>query len=173
MPARHARPHRSWWTGLVGVLAALGCAVGLVLLRPGSAPVPVAGSVGGPGVAAAEVLRGWDAARAGAWADGSVRDLRRLYADGAGERDVGLLRRYLGRGLRVDALRVQVLALDVLGHRPGEWRLRVTDRVAGGVVVDPTGVRRPLPRDQATAREVRLVRRGEAWRVAEVVPLDG
>jgi hypothetical protein len=101
-----------------------------------------------------------------------VRSLRRLYADGAGARDVGLLRDYLHRGLTLDELRVQVLALDVLRHRPGEWRLRVTDRVVAGVVTGPDGARRPLPRDQATTRDVVLVRDGAGWRVAEVVPLE-
>jgi hypothetical protein len=124
-------------------------------------------------VEAASVLNAWDTARAEAWAAGSVPALRRLYADGAGERDVRLLRDYRRRGLAVHGLRVQVLALDVLRHRPGEWRLRVTDRVVAGVAVDHDGARRPLPRDQATTREVRLVRADAGWQVAEVVLAEG
>lgn len=155
--------------GVVVVLAVVG---GLLLARPAPPPRPAAVVVEGPTVEAAAVLRAWDEARAQAWAEGSAPELRRLYADGAGDRDVGLLRRYLARGLTVHGLRVQVLALDVLRHRPGEWRLRVTDRVASGAVVDRSGVRRPLPRDGATTREVRIVRGAGVWRVAEVVPLE-
>ena len=150
--------------------------------RPASPPaaVPVSAPTGDAveageaveAVEAAAVLRKWDAARAAAWAAGSVSALRRLYVGGAGERDVGLLRDYRRQGLVVDGLRMQVLRLDVLRHRPGEWRLRVTDRVAGGVVADRDGHRRPLPRDQATTREVVLVRGATGWRVSEVVPLE-
>jgi hypothetical protein len=138
---------------------------------PRPAEVPVSGP-SGESVEAAAVLREWDAARAEAWAEGSVPALRRLYVDGAGERDVGLLRAYRRRGLTVDGLRMQVLGLDVLRHRSGEWRLRVTDRVADGVVTDRDGRRRPLPRDQATTREVVLVRGDDGWRVSEVVSLE-
>jgi hypothetical protein len=157
---------------LVAVVAVLAAGVGPRLPSPGRPSHGAAVTPDEPTVEAAAVLRGWDAARAEAWAAGSVRSLRRLYADGAGERDVGLLRDYLRRGLTLDELRVQVLALDVLRHGPGEWRLRVTDRVVAGVVTGRDGARRPLPRDQATTRDVVLVRHGAGWRVAEVVPLE-
>jgi hypothetical protein len=160
---------------VLGVLVVPAVVAGLFLTRPGTRPRPASVSAEGPTVQAAAVLREWDAARAEAWAAGSVRSLRRLYVDGAGARDVRLLRDYLRRGLSVHGLRVQVLALDVLRHRPGEWRLRVTDRLAAGAVVTAghgSGTRRPLPRDQATTREVVLVRDAGAWRVAEVVPLE-
>jgi hypothetical protein len=158
----------------VAVLLAGG--VGLLVERSVPAPQPVAlaapaSAPTGAAVDAAAVLRAWDATRAEAWAAGSVPALRRLYVGGAGERDVGLLRDYGRRGLTVDELRMQVLGLEVLRHRPGEWRLRVTDRVAGGVVTDRDGLRRPLPRDRATTREVVLVRGAAGWQVSEVVPL--
>jgi hypothetical protein len=158
---------------VVAVLLAV--LVGLLVARPTPAPRPTvvtASAPTGEAVEAAAVLREWDAARAAAWAAGSVPALRRLYVGGAGERDVGLLRDYRRRGLAVDGLRMQVLALDVLRHRPGEWRLRVTDRVAAGVVTTRDGRRRPLPRDQATTREVVLVRGDPGWQASEVVPLE-
>ena len=115
------------------------------------------------------VLGAWDAARSSAYARGSVQDLRRLYVDGAGGSDVLLLRDYLDRGLRVEQMQVQVLALEVLRHPPGEWRLRVTDRLSRGVAVG-SSTRTVLPRDEATTRMVRLVRSGATWRVAAVRP---
>ena len=121
----------------------------------------------GPTVRAAAVLRGWDRARAAAWSRGAVGALRRLYVDGAGASDVRLLEAYVQRGLRVRGLRMQVLALEVLVRRPGEWRLRVTDRLARGRAV-AAGWARTLPRDRATTRTLRLVRAGGAWRMAEV-----
>ena len=167
---------------MLAVAVLLAGVAGLLVQRSVAAPhpasppaaVPVSAPTGDAveAVEAAAVLRKWDAARAAAWAAGSVSALRRLYVGGAGERDVGLLRDYRRQGLVVDGLRMQVLRLDVLRHRPGEWRLRVTDRVAGGVVADRNGHRRPLPRDQATTREVVLVRGAAGWRVSEVVPLE-
>ena len=153
------------------VLVALAAAVGLLVPRSGPPPRPASVAVDGPTVEAAAVLRAWDADRAEAWARGSVAALRRLYVEGAGERDAALLRDYFRRGLTVRDLRVQVLALEVLRHRPGEWLLRVTDRVAAGVVTSRDGTQQPLPRDRATTRDVLLVRRDAGWRVAEVVPL--
>lgn len=131
-----------------------------------ASPGPVTPATGA-GARAAAVLHAWDRARAAAWSRGSVRALRRLYVGGAGASDVRLLRGYRERGLCVEGLRVQVLALDVLDHRPGAWRVRVTDRVAGGTAVGG-GVRQPLPRDQATERTLRLVRVDGRWRIAAV-----
>jgi hypothetical protein len=117
---------------------------------------------------AVRVLRGWDRARAAAYAAGSVRSLRALYDDGAGEADVHLLRSYLRRGYRVEHLRMQLLAVHVLRHRPGLWDLRVTDRLAAAVAVG-YGERLDLPRDRASTRTVVLRRdRSGEWRVARV-----
>ena len=158
--------------GVAGLLVHRSVAAPQPASHPAAVPVSAPTGDAVEAVEAAAVLRKWDAARAAAWAAGSVSALRRLYVGGAGERDVGLLRDYRRQGLVVDGLRMQVLRLDVLRHRPGEWRLRVTDRVAGGVVADRDGHRRPLPRDQATTREVVLVRGATGWRVSEVVPLE-
>ncbi len=130
---------------------------------------PVAGGAAtGQTARAARVLRGWDRARAEAYAAGSVRSLRELYVDGAGEADVRLLRSYVRRGYRVEDLCMQLLAVHVLRHRPGRWRLRVTDRLAGGAAVG-YGERVALPRDRASTRTV-VLRRGRTgeWRVVRV-----
>ena len=114
------------------------------------------------------VLREWDEARASAYASGSVAELRELYVGGAGASDVRLLRSYLGRGYRVEGMRMQLLAVRVLAGGPGRWRLRVTDRLAGGDAVGH-GQRLPLPRDRASTRTVRLERgRDDRWRVVSV-----
>jgi hypothetical protein len=114
------------------------------------------------------VLRGWDAARAAAYASGSVAALRELYARDAGASDVRLLRSYLRRGYRVEGMRMQLLAVRVLADGPGRWLLRVTDRLAGGEAV-AYGARVALPRDRASTHTVRLVRGQDGrWRVAAV-----
>ena len=117
------------------------------------------------------VLERWDAARAAAWDSGSVRALRRLYVPGseASRRDVGLLRRYADRGLRVAGLRTQVLSWSVVSSRPDRLVLRVTDRVVGGVAVRPGGATRArLPADRPTQRRLTLLRREGRWLMARV-----
>ena len=127
---------------------------------------------------AADVLRAWDGRRAEAFAAGDLAALGRLYVPGsrAGTADRALLRGYLDRGLRVEGMRVQVLALDVLARRPGSLRLRVTDRLVGAVAVGESG-RVALPRDEASTRVVVLRRLAATarpdgapglWRVASV-----
>ena len=118
------------------------------------------------------MLHAWDARRADAWAAGSPAMLRALYVSGsaAGEADVRLLRGYRARGLRVRGMRTQVLALHVLEQRPHRWRVEVSDRLAGAVVVG-AGRRTTLPRDAASTRVVTLVQApGGRWRVAAVTP---
>ena len=136
----------------------------------------------GPGPAAAAVsavrrlperavLARWDRARSAAWARGSPGQLRRLYLPGssAGERDLQLLRRYADRGLRVEGLRVQVLAWSVVARRPDSLVLRVTDRVVGGVAVASDGsTRARLPADRPTERRLTLVRREGRWLMSRV-----
>ena len=119
------------------------------------------------------MLRDWDRARARAYAAVDVARLRMLYAAGAsaGLADARMLRSYTRRGLQVEGMRMQLLAVRVLAHAPRRWRLRVTDRLYGAVAVDAFGGRLVLPRDQASTRVVTLVRRsGGRWQVAAVVP---
>jgi hypothetical protein len=123
---------------------------------------------------AARVLQAWDRRRAAAYANGSARALRAAYVPGsrAGVADVALLRAYRDRGWRVVGMRTQVLALTVLEHAPGRWRLRVTDRLAGGVAVR-LGERVSLPRDRASTHVITLTRGpGRRWRVAAVRAAD-
>lgn len=116
------------------------------------------------------VLREWDAARAAAWAAGDVDALAELYRAGSatGAEDVAMLRAYLRRGLVVEGLSTQVVEVRELSRGDEVLVLDVTDRVSGGTVVG-RGVRRILPRDAVSRREVELRRRGDVWRVVEVV----
>ncbi len=119
------------------------------------------------------LLREWDRMRAAAYAEGSVTALRRLYTpkSEAGEADIAMLEEYVARDLRVVGLQMQILRVKVLDHRPGEWRLRVTDRLHHAVAVSAEE-RVRLPRDQATTRELRLVRADDGrWLVATARPL--
>jgi hypothetical protein len=127
-----------------------------------------------PPTAAAElpavtVLRRWDETRARAYADGSVDALRELYRPGsdAARADVRLLRDYRDRGYRVVGMRMQLLAVDVLEHRAGLWRLRVTDRLVDAVAVGHEQ-RIRLPHDRASTRVLTLVRYRGDWRVGAV-----
>ena len=116
-----------------------------------------------------EVLRTWDAQRAEAWARGDARRLAALYTPGsvAGRHDLAMLSAWAARGLVVRGMRTQLLAVHELAHTRSAWTLQVTDRLVGGLAVGP-GVRRPLPRDGATTRTVRLRLVGGTWVVASV-----
>ena len=152
--------------GVVGALAA----VGLLQAGIGHDPTPTAALASAPARSPAlDVLHGWDDARSHAWATGDAAALRRLYVAGsaAGRADVRLLRRYLARGLVVRHLRMQVFAVRVMRRDDGILRMRVTDRVAGGVAV--TGRHRlRLPVDRPTTHTIVLRRVAGAWRVASV-----
>lgn len=120
---------------------------------------------------ALEALRAWDSRRGDAWAAGDLAALRGLYAAGsaAGRADVAMLRRWTERGLTVEGMSMQVLAVEVAEAGPRRLRLRVTDRLVGAVAVGD-GVRRELPRDRPTTRELVMIRAGPdaEWRVASV-----
>ncbi len=155
---------------VLGVVGAL-VAVGLLQAGIGHEPAPTAAPASVPARSQAlDVLHGWDDARSHAWARGDVAALRRLYVAGsaAGRADVRLLRRYLARGLVVRQLRMQVFAVQVMRRDDGILRVRVTDRVAGGVAVAGRH-RLRLPVDRPTARTIVLRRVAGAWRVASVV----
>ncbi|MEO5709694.1 MAG: hypothetical protein ABIQ59_07720 [Nocardioidaceae bacterium] len=163
---------------VVVLLAVLGLALSLVVVRLGERPAVDATSVPTAAVPAdvpadvpaADVLRAWDEQRAAAYARGSVRELRQLYVAGsaAALADVQALRGYRARGLAVEGMRTQVLALRVVEQRPGRLRLQVTDRLVGAVAVG-RDVRVPLPRDRSDVRMVTLTTADDgAWRVAAV-----
>lgn len=138
-------------------------------VRPAAAAAPTAA---GPEPGPSRILAAWDGRRAAAWAAGDTEALRALYAVGARAAavDVRLLGHYLERGLTVEGLRTQVLALDVVQRSSRRLVLRVTDRVVGGRAVGgPEPVVLPVAR--ASTRRVVLVRpgggSGESWLVAE------
>lgn len=157
--------------------ALLGLAVVLVWPgqeRPRPAVVPAAAADVRPQAQAAQVLRLWDRKRAQAWASGDRKALRALYVDGAsaGAADVAMLQQWRSRGVRVQTMSIQVLALEVVEHRPGLWRLKVTDRIAEAEVVAP-GVEGPLigPETRPGAARTRVVELRESegtWLVASV-----
>lgn len=157
---------------LLPALTALACAcvvvtLVVVLARPGDrAPAAAPVAPVSPGVA--RILADWDERRAAAWASGDVGELTSLYAVGSrtGAADVRLLRDYLERGLTVEGLTTQVLALEVAARSPRRLVLVVTDRVVGARAV---GGASPvtLPADRASTRRIVLVRAGEDWLVAE------
>ena len=153
---------------VVLVLAVVGAlaTVGLLQARIGHEPAPTSAPARSQVL---DVLHGWDEARSRAWAAGDVAALRRLYVAGsvAGRTDVRLLRRYLARGLVVRHLRMQLFAVHLLQRAGGTLRVRVTDRVAGGVAV-AAGRRLRLPGDTASTRTIVLRRVSGDWRVAAV-----
>jgi hypothetical protein len=120
--------------------------------------------------AAAALMHGWDDRRARAWASGDVGALRSLYTarSAAGRADRSMLRAWVGRGLRVEDLRMQLLAVRVREWSDRRVVLAVTDRLAGGIAVGE-GVSVPLPRDGVSTRTVTLLRDAGDWRVAAVV----
>ena len=117
---------------------------------------------------ASEVLADWDARRSAAWAAGDAEALAALYSTGSrtGAADVRLLGHYRERGLTVEGLTTQLLAVSVVKRGPRRLVLDVTDRVASGQAV---GGARPvaLPTDRASTRRVVLVRPQRTWLVAE------
>jgi hypothetical protein len=154
--------------GVLLVTALVGCAGSDA---PSAFPTPAAVVLHTPPAEQSAVLtlRAWDAQRASAYASGSVADLRSLYVRGsaAGEADQRLLKAYVARGLVVDGMRMQVLALDVVRATPSVLRVRVTDRLVGAEARGPTGVL-PLPRDSPSTRVVTLRAVAGRWLVESV-----
>ncbi len=115
------------------------------------------------------VLADWDRRRAEAWAEGDVGALRGLYVAGSatGRLDAAMLSAYTDRGLAVDGLDTQVLALEVIEESADRLRVRVTDRVVGGVVTGKDS-RQSLPRDRPTSRTLTLRRVQGEWLMVRV-----
>lgn len=180
MPGRHAHGNpRARLRGPAGCVAlASAAAVGWVLLALGPS-TPSTGdrptvAARTDRVAALEVLRGWDRARAAAWARGDVRALRRLYTPGsvAGARDAAMLQEWSARGLRVRRMEVQVLAVDVRADTDRRLELVVTDRLARGVAVPAAGgPARLLPRDRVSTRRLEFYRTADRWVLAAAYPM--
>ncbi|WP_141007254.1 hypothetical protein [Nocardioides humi] len=173
--------------GTAAVVVTVAAVVAGVLLRHGPAPpsgttpagpaavlAPAAGRVDvARAVGSLAVLRDWDRSRSRAWADGDTAALRRLYVAGsaAGDRDVAMLRAWLRRGLRVEGMAMQVLAVELRKRTDRRIVLVVTDRLAAGVAVrSATGEHTALPRDGPTTRRLVFVRHpdraGGRWLLA-------
>lgn len=150
-------------------LAGLPLLLGLVVPAPAPPPSATPEASRPELVASLEVLHGWDARRARAWADGDVPALRSLYASGsgAGRADVCLLRAYLARGDVVRRLVTQVFAVKVLHRDATTVMLRVFDRVAGGQVVRDGRVE-PLGSSPPARRDIELRRERGSWQVVAV-----
>lgn len=120
-------------------------------------------------LASLAVLRDWDRRRAAAWRAGDVARLGALYAPGsaAGERDVAMLRRWVGRGLRVRGMAMQVLAVELLARTDDRIVLEVTDRLAGPVAVG-RGRRWSLPQDGVSVRRLEFRRTARRWLLVSV-----
>lgn len=125
-------------------------------------------------VRALAVVRDWDVDRAQVWRTQDTARLRLLYVPGsaAGHRDVRLLRRYRARGVVVRRLVTQVFAVTLLRSARSRVRVRILDRVAGGVV-SHRGRSRALRSTVPTARVVEFRRSRGEWRVAWAVSGSG
>lgn len=164
---------------LLPALTAAACALVVAVLvvvvtRPDPDPRPArpaarvpAGPSALPGPVA--VLAAWDERRSAAWADGDAQALEGLYVDGsgAGAADVRLLRDYRRRGLRVEGMTTQVLAVRVAHRSTDRLEVVVTDRVVGAEAVG-AGAAVALPVGRPSTRRVVLVREGGSWLVADV-----
>lgn len=119
---------------------------------------------------ASTVLRAWDHRRAAAWARGDASALASLYTPGSrtGARDVGQLRRWHSRGLRVVGLRQQVAELRMPVETSRWMVLTVTERTVDGVAVGQHR-RTALPRSAWTRHRIRLMRAHGQWLVDEVL----
>jgi hypothetical protein len=162
---------------LAWLVTVLAISAGVLAAQPRIEPVETSSArspaARGSDVAAAGVLRAWDAQRALAWAHGDVRALTALYTRGsaAGRRDRTMLRAWVARGLVVRGMATQLLAVREVRRTASTWTLRVTDRLVGGDAVG-RGARRPLPNDAPTIRTVELRRVGGSWLVSAVQPIE-
>jgi len=166
---------------VLSVLATVGVIAGALLVVTPAAHVarraapastttarPTVRQTARPAARALDVLRAWDRRRAAAWAAGDPAALRALYVPGSrtGRRDLAMLAAYGQRGLRVTAMRRQVLALRVRWNGPAALTLVVTDRLAEARVAG--GTRAVLPRSRPSTRRIVLRHTSAGWCVGEV-----
>lgn len=151
----------------VTVCAVLATTALVVVSQRESPPAPSLTAASGEDPGPRAVLADWDERRSIAWAAADTGELADLYVAGSrtGQADVRMLSAYVDRGLRVEGLVTQVLALEVLEQTSDSLRLRVTDRVVGGVVRGEHTTSR-LPADRPTTRTLVLRRVGGEWLVA-------
>jgi hypothetical protein len=138
---------------------------------PEAAPAALLSRDGSSATARAlAVLSTWDRQRAAAWRVGDPGAMARLYVRGSrtGARDVGDLRRWVGRGLHVSGLRQQVASLRVVARSPARIVVVVTERTVDGIA-EGRGRRTAVPTSAWATHRVALRHLGGGWRVAEAV----
>lgn len=139
-------------------------------------PTPVSRAVGG-GTHGHwwRVLHELDLLRARAFADGDAGPLKRVYVPGSSalRSDEQMLRDYLRRGLRFDAVRIRLASVAPVRTSRRTVVLRVVDRLAPVRVREPAGDWTALPRDVPTERTITLRRVGDAWRIAGIRRIAG
>ena len=115
------------------------------------------------------LLGGLDVVRARAFVEDDASRLRDVYVDERAARaDVGVLRSYRDRGLRLDGMLMVREACRVFARSPQRLTLEVVDRLGPTAVVSRSGETQALPHDRPTRRTVVLERSVEGWRVASV-----
>ena len=121
-----------------------------------------------PDTRALRVLRRWDADRAAALTRRDRRALRSLYAPGTGlaRADIELLAGYARRGLRLTAVRHQVVDAEVMLSGAGVVEISVVERLASVRVADDGGRERSLPTSPFERRRLRFERVGGVWRLS-------
>jgi hypothetical protein len=155
--------------------AVLGLLTGVsaVVATGGDEPPAVRSTSAGVEDDVVRLLRSWDHRRARAYARGDPAALEALYVAGSrtGAADVGVLRGYLARGLRVSGMRTQLLGAQVVERGGRRLTVLVTDVLTGAVAT--SGDRRwALPQDRPSTRRVVLVREAGEWLVEEVYAVD-
>ena len=116
-----------------------------------------------------QLLGGLDVMRSHAFVSDDEAGLRDVYVDERAARsDVGVLRSYRERGLRLEGMLLLRETCRVTDRSSVRVTLDVVDRLGPTVVRSADGGRRDLPRDRPTRRIVVLQRTDRGWRVASV-----
>jgi hypothetical protein len=144
--------------------------VGVLLsLTPASASLALAPpACASPQCRAAQELHRWDRSRAQAFVAADPAALARLYETGslAGRRDLALLERYVGAGVRITMMTTQVFSLRIRVVARDRVVVDLVDRVAAS---GDDGVRcLRLPSSAPRPHQVELRHRDGNWVVAAV-----
>lgn len=116
------------------------------------------------------VVAGFDLIRAEAFEQDRPDLLSQIYAAGSPllARDRKILASYVGRGIVIDDLRMDVESAEEIQRTPTLVRLDVVDRLILTRVHLPDGSLRDLPRDLPTRRIVELSLTAQGWRISSM-----
>lgn len=116
------------------------------------------------------VLEGFDAIRSQAFESGRSDLLKSVYPEGSMllQRDKALLASYLGRGVDIQKMRMQLIDTRVTSARPRRVTMDVTDQLVGARIALPDGTVRDLPHDRPTRRTIALSLTPQGWRISAV-----